>query len=371
MVNTISSTTWKGCWAGLMLLFVMVPGSLRAQPSDSTFVEVAALVVEDQALARYLGFVMRFETARGFMDERYGGVLSALQAVDGLQRTVLAVTGYRDGLPELLLGVWGDTGDLTDLVLDLQLRHREERDRAVLEGALGLFLDRGGRGVEALTDGDLVPVDALQRAGLLSAEPGAVFDRYTVRVSGGRSNLIVSVAPPSLTRQDLPDASYVRQYGAATIQYILPSVTDNDVRYVPGLSDVDGEALRGDRYRLATVLLDGVLWVATDVRDAERQIDRSRADTPASLPDLSSNEAFQAARETWSDQDRIQGFIDVERVTTLGLLSPESDVEQGAKDLLLDLRNHPSLAFSARSQAGGAKVLLDITAVLRRSLRNR
>ena len=64
-------------------------------------------------------------------------------------------------------------------------------------------------------------------------------------------------------------------------------------------------------------------------------------------------------------------FEELPMVNTLGLLSPERDVEQAAKNLLLDLRNHPSLAFSARSEAGGAKVLLDITAVLRRSLRNR
>ena len=51
MVNTISSTPRKGCWARLFLLLVMLPGSLRAQPSDLTFVEVAFIMVEDRALA--------------------------------------------------------------------------------------------------------------------------------------------------------------------------------------------------------------------------------------------------------------------------------------------------------------------------------
>ena len=133
------------------------------------------------------------------------------------------------------------------------------------------------------------------------------------------------------------------------------------------------ELVPGVRFalELTPVLLDSVLWVATDLRDAERQIDRAQPDSADALPGLSGNEAFLAARATWSDRDRIQGFIDVERVTTLGLLSPESDVEELAKGLLLDLRNHPSVAFTARSEADGARILLDVTALLRRSLRDR
>ena len=350
----------------------LLPGGADRQWYRSLGPEtVAALVVEDEALAGYLGFVMRFATARGFMDERYGGVLSALRTVEGLRRTVLAVTGYRDGLPELLLGVWGAPDALDALVLDLQLRHREERDRAVLGGALELFADGGSAEAEVLRDGDPVPVGALQSAGLLSVESGAALENYTVRVTGAGSDVSLSVVPRGLTRQDLPEDIYEREYGTATIKYVLPAVTDNDVRYVPGLADLDVGALSGDRYRLATVLLDGVLWVATDVRDAQRQVDRSGTDASDRLPGLSSNQAFQTARATWSDEDRIQGFIDVERVTTLGLLSPESEVEGWAKRMLLDLRNHPSIAFSARSEARGARILLDITAVLRRSLRNR
>ena len=53
--------------------------------------------------------------------------------------------------------------------------------------------------------------------------------------------------------------------GRTPIRLVLPPVTDNDIAYVPGLDEVDGDILRGDRYRLATVVLDSVLWVATDV----------------------------------------------------------------------------------------------------------
>ena len=103
----------------------------------------AAIAVEDESLSDYLSFIGRFETIRTFMDDRYGGVLRPSKELPGLRRVVLAVTGYRNGLPELLLGVWGDPDSLEGLVTELQLSQREKRDRAVLEGALDPFWTRG------------------------------------------------------------------------------------------------------------------------------------------------------------------------------------------------------------------------------------
>ena len=326
----------------------------------------AALVVEDEELAGYLRFIMRFATTRSFMDDRYGGVLSALQGIDGLRRAVLAVTGYRDGLPELLLGVWGDPDGLTDLVQDLQLRHREERDRSVLEGALDAYVARAATDPDELQDRGPPSVAALREAGLLTEADEPTFDQYVLRVPARPSG---RAAVEALGLADLDDATYMRSYGRDTIRYILPPITDNDILYVPEFADVDADALTGDHYRLATVVLDSILWVATDVRDVEAQIDRAEADTV--LPDLSSNTAFRAARDTWSGRERIRGFLDVDRITTLGLLSPESDLEDSAKDLLLDLRNHPTVAFTVRSDEAGARIFLDVFAVLRPGLRDR
>ena len=326
----------------------------------------AALVVEDEELAGYLSFIMRFATTRTFMDDRYGGVLSALQGIEGLRRAVLAVTGYRDGLPELLLGVWGDPDDLTDLVQNLQLRHREERDRTVLEGALDAFVARADADPDALEDRGPASVAALRAAGLLTDADEPTFDQYVLRLPARSSGRVV-VESPGLA--DLDDATYMQSYGRDTIRYILPPITDNDILYVPEFADVDVDALSSDRYRLATVVVDSILWVATDLRDAEAQIDRAEADTV--LPDLSANAAFREARDTWSGREKIRGFLDVDRITTLGLLSPESDVEDSAKQFLLDLRNHPTVAFTVRSDEARARIFLDVFAVLRPGLRDR
>jgi hypothetical protein len=332
----------------------------------------AAVAVEDEALSDHLGFLRRFETIRTFMDDAYGGVLSELVGLPGLHRVVLAVTGYRDGLPELVMGVWGDPDSLRGLVTNVQLRQREERDSAVLMGAAEAFLEEASEETELPDTLNQVSVQVLEEAGILVPEEGSTFRRHTLRtVPGGGSQPRVVVEPATLVPEDLSSAGYVRGEGTDTIRLLLPPVTDNDVAHIPGLAEVDGEVLRGDRYRLATVVLDSVLWVATDVRDAQEQIHRAAADPGEELDDLSENSAFQMARANWSRGDRVQGFLDVERLTNLGLLTPESQVEEAVKLSLLDLRNHPSVSIAVRSNDARERVLIEVAAFLQRRLRDR
>jgi hypothetical protein len=306
------------------------------------------------------------------MDDAYGGVLTELVGLPGLRRVVLAVTGYRDGLPELVMGVWGDPDSLRGLVTDVQLRQRAERDSAVLKGAAEAFLAEAAEGTELPDTLNQVSVRALEEAGVLAPEEGSTFRRHTLRtIRGGGSQPGVVVEPATLAPDDLSPAGYHRGEGSDTIRLLLPPVTDNDVAHIPGLAEVDGEALRGDRYRLATVVLDSVLWVATDVMDAQEQIRRAAAGPGEEMDDLSQNSAFQAARTNWSRGDRIQGFMDIGRLTGLGLLSPESAVEEAVKASLLDLRNHPSVSIAVRSDDTRERVLIDIAAFLQRRLRDR
>jgi hypothetical protein len=340
----------------------------------------AAIGIENEALSNQLRFMRRSETIRNFMDDRYGGVLQALEEIPGLRRAVLAVTGYRDGLPELLLGVWADPDSLERLVRDVQLRQREKRDRAVLEGALDSLLSLGDETLEEeWAASGRIPLEVLERAGLLVPEEGSTFHRYRVRVdrfaarlAGGASEPGLLADTTALIDQDLSSERYLLEHESQTIRLVLPPVTDNDIAYVPGLAEVDGEALRGDRYRLATVVLDSVLWVATDVDGAREQIDRVEASRRGEdVSDLADNEAFQAARTTWSRWDRIQGFLDIERLATLGLLSPESQVEEAARELLLDFRNHPAVSLSIRSDRRGELIVAELTALLQRGGRDR
>jgi hypothetical protein len=114
-----------------------------------------------------------------------------------------------------------------------------------------------------------------------------------------------------------------------------------------------------------------MLWVATDVMDAREQIDRAALGPGEHQPDLSENEAFQTAQASWSRSDRIQGFLDIDRLGRLGLLSPESDVEDVAKRMLLDFRNHPTVSLTVRSEDTPERVLLELTAFLKPGLRDR
>ena len=122
---------------------------------------------------------------------------------------------------------------------------------------------------------------------------------------------------------------------------------------------------------MATVVLDSVLWVATDVDDARGLIDRAAAGPGEDVRDLSENEAFQTARSTWSTSDKIQGFLDIDLLSRWGLLSPQSAVEENAKLLLLDLKYHPSVSIAVRSDASGERVLVEIAAFLQRGLWDR
>ena len=85
---------------------------------------------------------------------------------------------------------------------------------------------------------------------------------------------------------------------------------------------------------------------------------------------LSDTEAFRAAQATWSRQDRIQGFLDIERLTTMGLLSPESQIEEGARELLMNFRSHPAVSISIRSDRKGELIAAVLTALRQRGSRD-
>ena len=215
---------------------------------------LGVLVIEDRAVPGYLRFLALSERARDAMAETYGGILHELSRLNRLDRVLLAATGYRDGLPELLMGFWGEAAELGDLVDRLQARH--------------------GTKAEAV------------------------------------------------------------RYGDHTFEYLLPP-TDDD----------DPEVLRTDRYRLATTLIDDVLWVATDARELEAVIDRQGGEGD----DITANSTFRAAAAEWQGNEKLTAFVDVDRVTTLGLLSPESEIHESARSVLLDLRDHPSVSVSLRA----------------------
>ena len=306
------------------------------------------VVVEDQALSSYLRFLARFGEVRAAMAEHYGGVLAELGGVPELRRVLLAATGYRDGLPELLMGIWAEPRALDDLVGTLKLRHRQARDRFILDSAQDSFREAFGRSA--------VSVRELLEAGLLVEERHSSFERYPLGDPETEDS--------DLGQDDLENPTYLHRYGNHEFEFLLPSVTANDLKYVSEFAEQDRESLQSDRYRLATVVLDDILWVASDVRELEALVDRA-AGAHAGIND---NPSFRAVSAEWRGHEKIEGFVDIDALTTLGLLSPESEIQEQARHVLLDLRDHPAIAFELHTVPAEDRVSLSVRLLRRTAL---
>ena len=313
---------------GLRILddFETPPPPTSFQPRYLPARTAAAVMIQDEDVARYIRFADTFAGVREFLEQQYAGALAELRDVRDLHGLVLAITGYHDGVPDILLGLWGNRSDLERVIERLQVRRREERDRDILEGALAAY---------AMVPGGSSPVtlEHLFSAGVLVPEPGPLFDH--ARLQNGR------LGTSDLRFEDLPMDFYTRPYRGATISYILPPAGDNDVRYVEEFRNASPETIRGDRYRLASIFLDDALWVASDTTALEELVNRVLDRTE----DVASNPAYLTARAAWTSVDKLHGFADLDQITLMGLLSPESEIADAIKQSLPDLRNHPAVSF--------------------------
>jgi hypothetical protein len=302
----------------------------------------AVFVLKDQAIPQYLRFISTFGDIDRAMQEGYGGIFAELRRSSNLQQMVLAITGYHAGLPEMILGIWGNPKILSKLITDLQIRFRDKRDRAILRGALEAFSSaQEGRP-------DLMPaVAVLRELELIGEEPDSLFERYPITDGEVRS--------ADLQREDFHNPTYRRQYQRWTIDYIAPRITENDLRYRPELKDKDRETLLNDQFRWASVLLDGGLWVATDAQNLETLLDRA----PGESDSLPQSPIFRAATSNRSGK-KVQIFLNMDRIITVGLLSPESWIDDIVKRYLLELRNHPAVSLDVAPVNGGNRVRLSV-----------
>jgi hypothetical protein len=330
-------------------------------PSDAA----AVIVLEDAASTDYLRSAAMFEELEEPMERSYAGVLGELRRVPSLRCVLFAWTGYRDGLPEWIVGAWADPVELGRAVDELKIRNREDRDRTILEGAIEAYR------IEARDD---VPTIAdLFEAGLLVEEPYALFDRYPIvelppleTANEDRAEVLVEPGAPQLAAEDLDNPAYVLERAGLTLEYLLPPITANDLRYVDELEELDPEVASRDEYRLATLILGDTLWIASDAGELEALAGRS----PGSPGSLVESTAFRTASSVWGAKAKIRGFVDVDRLTVLGLLSPESEIEEQVKAWLLDLRNHPVVAFGVDS-GGDRRLFLSVRLFRRPALVSR
>jgi hypothetical protein len=300
----------------------------RGIPADVA----AALAVHDRELAHYLRTLGRMPTFDRAMTRHFGSLLKELQGVEHQDRLVLAVTGYDDGLPQLGVGVWGDSSALAAAVARVQARLRTERDSAVIAGA------RDSLRVAAADSAASIPFQSV--LGLLAPEPGSLFDRYVVTDG--------SIRPQRIRPEDLSTSAYTQEYRGITIRYLAPRLTGNDLRFRTQFARLDTATLLSDRYRVATATVGNVLWAAADATELRKLLDGVIEPGTG----LSDNRSFRAATSAWSRGDKVELFLNTDRTLTLGLLSAESAVNDPVKKFLMDLQGHPAVSFHLTASEG-------------------
>ncbi len=282
--------------------------------------EVASVVLlQDKTLGQIIGTLGSWcPIIKDVLQKMYGGFLWSLRDSPMLSRVVIAVSGYRDGLPEVLTGIWGDQTQIESELRKLQIQFRRDRDVEILT-AVNLTMVAGS---------------SLDRVSILSPEPFSTFGRYTQGPEGEFSG--------QPTAQDLANETYTKQVAGQVIHYVAPRLTANDRRFrkqFEKLSDAELEDSEGlDRYRIAYVSHEGAVWLATNINDLKTLL-AARSDSLSNSPYFTSSTHRQNAR------DKMQIFLNIDQLTKFGLLSPQSSIEDFVKDYLMDLRDHPAVAI--------------------------
>lgn len=260
-------------------------------------------VLQDDALSQYRGFVSEEllgewlpEVAADLEELVPGGELPRVE------RVAFAVTDYEDGLPDFLAGFWGSRAVLEATLSEIQRQSRQSRDLPLLLAALAEYRSSGGP-PPSLAE--------LERERLLVSEEHSLFHRYPIELGG--------VGEPRFEERDFSTPAYEREIHGHLVRFLAPPLTRNDLRYRTDLAELGGEVLASDRYRMATVFLDDALWVATDVRDLESLL------APGDSDD---GQRGGGGLRAVPQGAKVRLALDLERITTLGLLSPGSDLER-------------------------------------------
>jgi hypothetical protein len=258
---------------------------------------------------------------------------------------LFAVTDFEDGLPDVLIGLWGNRGQLEKVAASAQRSLRQSRDLLLLNGALEEYRRQGGPR-PSLAD--------LERLRFLEPEKNSLFHRYPF-LSQGFGN-------PEFGSRDFFTQTYERTLNGHRISFLAPPLTENDLRYRRDLRGLGRRDLKSDRYRMACLYLKDSLWIATDVRDLERL---TRA-APEIGPGLETNPAFQAASAEWHPGAKMQVFVGLDRIISLGLLNPGSDLDSLVRGGLIDLKGYSTLGLEAVPSTDQQRLVIE--ASLRRGI---
>ena len=300
----------------------------------------AALSLQDTDAARFLAWAARQLPSSSLSG--WPAVVSRLSEIDDLRALVVASTGRRGDVPDLLFGAWGRSESLRQTVARLRSDLYDVRDRAVLTAAL-----KDPR-VNAKATADAA---TLVRAGVLKPEPRLA--RYAIE--GGRVLALGDRA------ERVADDERVVHAGR-DITFLAPPLTPNDLALreeFRKLADrpAEREILLDNRGRLAAMLAPAadLLWIASDVEAL-----KGLASRPDGVDALRDGGIFTRAAAVWQARDKIELFVDIARLIALGMLSPDSGLTEEIRGPLAALRDHPALAMNVAATDGRSRLRFDL-----------
>jgi hypothetical protein len=270
--------------------------------------------VNDESASQYLNLLQAFDPL--VVKERFGDFLAASETTVGLKQNVVAVTGYRDQLPIVVLGFWAPPAQLRSLLDNVRCTLRKRRNQFLITRAREATMANG-----SISSRGVPTIDLLEQQGLLTKESPNFTEETNLKGSCGSETFQYE--------------SYHRKYRGQVIEFVAPKITDNDVRYAGHGEVLAAGSLQGNQYRPAATIVGGVLWVGADERDLETIVDRF----------IDGRDSRLVTRLLdwfdWASTDvKLRLSTNVERMILTGLISNNDDAQSVAKGLQ-DLREHP------------------------------
>ena len=289
----------------------------------------ALLTVKDPSLSYYLKFLRKYgiPNVSKKMQEFFGGVLLELENIDSSNEATLAVVGYREGTPDLLLGITGERKKLKKIIFKIQRKKRLERDKEIIKKASEKILKEDGS----------LPKDSLseiQNRGFLKVEKEPLWDKYIIRDG--------EIVQDDLQLTDfVGNSRYIYKTRKFTCYYLLPPTTENDLEYRYSQSELeklDKESLLSDRYRLCAKFKNGILWIATDGDTLEKILTKKG--------NINNNTNYNTVASLLSEDNlKTRFYINMGKIIDDGLLNPESTLDKWLKMFLIDVGEYPSIMF--------------------------
>jgi hypothetical protein len=302
---------------------------------------------------RSLAYLLRYLSAGGAsgpladFERLFPGLLDELRATEGLAEISLAASDPLLRVPGVVFGMALPTGRADKLVFELQASLRAKRDREILRLAADAY-----RAQASLVESSPVTTQALQQAGMLGDARDPLWKRYVAANER-------AVPKPALAPRDFENASYVKRGpGDTVLRYVMPPVTDDDVRYrfARQRSEIDAEDLKRDKYRLASAYADGTLWLGNDAEVLGTWLERLKQ------PPISSDYAEAAARHGGLVDAKLNLLLLPRQLLEASQLYPDDEVNRKARDLLSDVRQYRTalIAFTPHAREREIHVLVSL-----------